>query len=179
MKGGEIMRRDLFHYFEADVKNIYAAYLKAAKEKFGKDCSATPYHSVSFGLNFSFKYNMNGGACHIHFIPYKSGTAVGLRYTIVQLFGARYEAHDSDMLSYVEREVGTKAKSINIDMAVFLKDSNQVFDNSLKSSNETAKIQVKESISNADELRKFKELLDAGIITQEEFEAKKKHLLGL
>ena len=33
--------------------------------------------------------------------------------------------------------------------------------------------------SNADEIRKFKELLDAGIITQEEFDAKKKQLLGL
>ena len=33
--------------------------------------------------------------------------------------------------------------------------------------------------SNADELKKFKELLDAGIITQEEFDAKKKQLLGL
>ena len=31
----------------------------------------------------------------------------------------------------------------------------------------------------ADELKKFKELLDAGIITQEEFDAKKKQLLGL
>ena len=33
--------------------------------------------------------------------------------------------------------------------------------------------------SNADELKKFKELLDMGIITQEEFDAKKKQLLGL
>lgn len=35
------------------------------------------------------------------------------------------------------------------------------------------------TISNADELKKFKELLDMGIITQEEFDAKKKQLLGL
>ena len=34
-------------------------------------------------------------------------------------------------------------------------------------------------VSAADELRKFKELLDMGIITQEEFDAKKKQLLGL
>ena len=34
-------------------------------------------------------------------------------------------------------------------------------------------------ISSADELKKFKELLDSGIITQEEFDAKKKQLLGL
>lgn len=33
--------------------------------------------------------------------------------------------------------------------------------------------------SNADELRKFKALLDDGIITQEEFDAKKKELLGV
>ena len=40
---------------------------------------------------------------------------------------------------------------------------------------------VKQEIpqSNADELKKFKELLDSGVITQEEFDAKKKQLLGL
>lgn len=35
------------------------------------------------------------------------------------------------------------------------------------------------SQSNADELKKFKELFDAGIITEEEFNTKKKQLLGL
>jgi len=34
-------------------------------------------------------------------------------------------------------------------------------------------------MSEADELLKFKQLLDAGAITQEEFDAKKKQLLGL
>ena len=38
---------------------------------------------------------------------------------------------------------------------------------------------VIQQASPADELKKFKELLDSGIITQEEFEAKKKQLLGL
>ena len=33
--------------------------------------------------------------------------------------------------------------------------------------------------SAADELKKFKELLDTGIITQEEFDSKKKELLGI
>lgn len=43
-----------------------------------------------------------------------------------------------------------------------------------------AKHQEKSSpSSSADELRKFKSLLDDGIITQEEFDAKKKELLGL
>ena len=38
---------------------------------------------------------------------------------------------------------------------------------------------VVNQVSDADELKKFKELLDMGIITQEEFDAKKKQLLGL
>ena len=35
------------------------------------------------------------------------------------------------------------------------------------------------SISTADEIKKFKELADSGIISQDEFEAKKKQLLGI
>lgn len=41
-----------------------------------------------------------------------------------------------------------------------------------------AERQYKE-ISNADELKKYKDLLDSGVITQEEFDLKKKQLLGL
>jgi len=36
-----------------------------------------------------------------------------------------------------------------------------------------------QQLSSADELKKFKELLDSGIITQEEFNIKKKELLGI
>ena len=38
---------------------------------------------------------------------------------------------------------------------------------------------VAPTTSNAEELKKYKDLLDSGIITQEEFDAKKKQLLGL
>lgn len=38
---------------------------------------------------------------------------------------------------------------------------------------------VVQQTSAADEIKKFKELLDSGVITQEEFDAKKKQLLGL
>jgi len=39
-------------------------------------------------------------------------------------------------------------------------------------------VQRNEPISHADELKKYKELLDSGIISQEEFDAKKKQLLN-
>lgn len=38
---------------------------------------------------------------------------------------------------------------------------------------------INQPASNADELQKYKNLLDNGVITQEEFDAKKKQLLGL
>lgn len=40
-------------------------------------------------------------------------------------------------------------------------------------------IQQKQQLSSADELKKYRELLDSGIITQDEFDAKKNQLLGL
>lgn len=45
--------------------------------------------------------------------------------------------------------------------------------------NQKTQIHTVSSISPADELKKFKDLLDMGIITQEEFDQKKKQLLGL
>jgi predicted Zn-dependent peptidase len=43
-----------------------------------------------------------------------------------------------------------------------------------------APVQVSiQQTSSADELKKYKDLLDQGIITQEEFDAKKKQILGL
>ena len=41
------------------------------------------------------------------------------------------------------------------------------------------KIEVIKETSNADELKKYKKLLDDGIISQEEFDAKKKQILGI
>lgn len=43
----------------------------------------------------------------------------------------------------------------------------------------TATVTQQIPLSNADELKKYKELLDSGVISQEEFDAKKKQLLGL
>lgn len=53
-----------------------------------------------------------------------------------------------------------------------------IVDRQEKKKNDTVKV-VETKSSNADELRKYKQLLDDGIISKEEFEAKKKSLLGL
>ena len=48
-----------------------------------------------------------------------------------------------------------------------------------KNINNKSKTETNNNLSIADEIKKFKELLDSGVITQEEFDAKKKELLGL
>ena len=58
---------------------------------------------------------------------------------------------------------------------VFQIVSQQIFNRQ----NNKGSVTVVNNNSNADELKKYKDLLDAGIITQEEFDAKKKQLLGL
>ena len=54
--------------------------------------------------------------------------------------------------------------------------NNLLLDRQKKSNTEVVSVH---GVDAADQLKKFKELLDSGVITQEEFDAKKKQLLGL
>lgn len=121
------MRRDVCHFYANDVVAVYNAYLRAIREKFKKDCKESPYHTIGFGLDFSLKYNMNGGGCNVHLMPYNGGTAVDIRYTIAQAIGARIDAHDGDLTGCVEKILGTKATAIQIDVEEFLRDENRRF----------------------------------------------------
>ncbi len=121
------MRRDLCYYFAADVCSVYNAYLMAAgNQQFRRECRQEPYHTLSFGLNFSMKYNMNGGSCTIHFIPYQNGTAVDLRFSIVQLAGARYGKYAKDLTNTVVSILNIPAREFRLDIEEFTKDCNKV-----------------------------------------------------
>lgn len=121
------MRRDVCYFFETDVKNLYSAYLMAAKgEPFGRDCKEEAFHTFSFGLNYSMKYNMNGGACTLHFMPYKNGSAVNMRFSIAQLAGARYGKYAEDLTQAAANILAKAAYNVNIDVEEFLKEENKV-----------------------------------------------------
>lgn len=121
------MRRDLCHFFPADVKTVYNGYLAALGNKqFRRECREEPYYALTFGLNFSMKYNFNGGSCTVRFMPYQNGTAVNLRFSLAQLAGARYGAYDNDLTLAVEKELGIVAQTADIDVDDFLKPQNQV-----------------------------------------------------
>ena len=121
------MRRDVCYYFPTDVKTLFDAYARAAvSPPFERECKFEPYHTINFGLNFSMKYNMNGGACILHFMPLPDGAAVDLHFVIAQAFGARYEAYAADLTKQAAAILGLQPLPAEIDVDVFLKEENKV-----------------------------------------------------
>ncbi|MBQ1686823.1 MAG: zinc ribbon domain-containing protein [Ruminococcus sp.] len=114
------MRRDLAYFYERPINEVFAAFEQAANQRFGKDCKTEPCVRLTFGLNFSMKYNMNGGSVTAHFMPYQNGTAVNLRYSIVQAFGARYKAHAHDLTLFVNGILRVTGQPIQLDVDRFL-----------------------------------------------------------
>lgn len=127
------MRRDVCYFFAADVKSVYDAYLAAATNaKFRRTCNQQPYHTISFNLNFSMKYNMNGGACTLHFMPYQNGTAVDLRFSIVQAIGARYNKYAQDLTNDASVVLKLPYQQANVSVDEFLKAENQLTEHDIR-----------------------------------------------
>ncbi len=108
---------------------------------------------------------------------------VGYVYDSVSLYG--YMINIS--VSYALFNVGTIAAILLLLIAIALKvvDSLGVLDKLLqdraewKSAGSDHGIKIQQAEGGVDELEKYKKLLDAGIITQAEFDAKKRQILGL
>ena len=121
------MRRDIGFYVEADLERVYNAYLQAATNKpFERTCSKEPFHTISFGVNYSFKYNMNGGSCNIHLMPCGSGTAVNMRFSIAQAVGARYERYAEDLNNAMRAVLPVLIRPSSYNMEDFLRPENQI-----------------------------------------------------
>ncbi len=121
------MRRDVCYYFAADVATVFNAYVAAAENPpFKRECTKEPYHTFSFGLNFSMKYNMNGGACVLHFIPHQGGTAVDLRFVVAQLWGARYERYAKDLTDRAAAILRLPPQETKLPIELFTNDANKV-----------------------------------------------------
>ena len=124
------MRRDIAFFIPADVQSVYNAYLSAlGNEKFRRECAQEPYHTLTFGLNFSAKFNFNGGSCTLHFIPWQGGTAVDMRFSLAQLAGARYEKYANELNADAMALIGCSAQQVNIPVETFLDDRNKVYAN--------------------------------------------------
>lgn len=124
------MRRDICLVFPVDVARLYNAYLAAAtNNRFRRECRQEPYHTLTFGLNFSMKYNFNGGACTLRFIPVNGGSAINMRFSLAQLAGARYEKYAKDLTEEVIAMLGVAPVRADIDVEVFMAPQNRVESN--------------------------------------------------
>ncbi|MBO4540492.1 MAG: zinc ribbon domain-containing protein [Bacilli bacterium] len=108
------MRRDVFHHYEEDLQTVFEAYASALeKPPFKKKPYVEPFEMITFGIGYSFKFNMNGGSVHIHFAEKDGGTDVQVHFTILQLLGARYQAYDDLLTKAVEEELAQTRQSKN------------------------------------------------------------------
>ena len=123
------MREDVCYRCSADVKTVYNAYLKAAQSPpFERTCSQEPFHTFSFGVNYSFKYNMNGGSCILHFIPYEGGTAIDLRFVIAQAWGAKCEKYAQELTDRAAAYLSEKPRRCTISIDAFTDENNKVYE---------------------------------------------------
>lgn len=130
----------------------------------------------------------------VAFLIYRSYSKVELVITNKRVYGTAKLGKRVDLPLDSISAVGTSIMS-GIDVATssgaikfkFIKNrdevhkeiSNLLVQRQEKETKPTTTIKQEIQQSSADELAKFKDLLDKGIITQEEFDAKKKQLLGL
>ena len=77
-------------------------------------------------MNYSFKYNMNGGSCSIHLMPSGSGTAVNMRFSIAQATGARYGRYAEDLNAAMQKFLPVVPRPATYNMDDFLIPANQV-----------------------------------------------------
>lgn len=110
--------------------------------------------------------------------------------TSVRVYGRTWKEQVDlplDSISAVKKgmfkSVGVATSSGKVSFSL-LKKQNEIFDavSTLLKERQNKPVETvaeKKPASTADELKEYKSLLDAGIITQEEFDAKKKQLLGL
>ena len=62
---------------------------------------------------------MNGGTCTLYFASHNGGTAVNIRYSILQLVGARYIEHEKDLSSFAGEILQEKGVIVSVPLSEF------------------------------------------------------------
>lgn len=161
------------------------------------------YSSRSFGESLAYAFGFANGAnyalypfavvlCIMDFIIYKRWSKVQITVTDKRVYGVDAASKRVDLPldsitavgtgGFSGLTVSTASGALKFTMLKNRDELHETISNLLISRQEkAAPAAIKQEIhySNADELKKYKELLDTGVITQDEFDAKKKQLLGL
>lgn len=107
------MIQHFYIHYDERIETVYGAYKNSIIKLFKQDVEGHPFHTVVFMLKPSFKYNMNGGICSIHFRPYKNGTVVDVGYSIAQFFAAKCDKHNADLTKAVEKYLDKQSEEVD------------------------------------------------------------------
>jgi len=143
----------------------------------GKYFVTVDEHTVKIESKGMLNYLNKGGSKGIKSIPLKSITAIqlkkpGMTNGYVQFAYSGSSETKGGTMSAVKDENSIMFAKKDLAKAQELVDL-------IESKRHTTSVATAAPISAADELIKFKDLLDAGVLTQDEFDTKKKQLLML
>jgi len=170
---------------------------------FGREDRYVPY-TEKYGSLFAFMFDLDEAISNAYGYVFVAGIAVAIIYVILYLkmnqseiavtnmriigrsnFGKQVDLPLAQVSSMTKCNFSGIAVSTSSGKTQFwLIDNREDVYNTISKAMADAQATQKEAkpaaeVSSADDLKKFKELLDAGVISQEEFDAKKKQLLGL
>lgn len=209
MEENEIIRGELKNPIEVFMTCMLFPIIGALIPIFYNYSIATSYYQKQHNggkPNFAYAFSLSNGVNYAFYpiiiVLLIIGIVIFIRWSNVQItvtdkrvFGNNSAGKRVDLPLDTISAVGTSAFSAlavtaasGVNKFTMLKNRDEIQDaisklliqrqNKEKTVSQTT---IKQEIqqSNADELRKYKELLDSGTITQEEFDAKKKQLLGV
>lgn len=175
--------KSFFAFENADKKRMKELVSYALNA--GKSAPKNPPHEIKRTVSKPLEYRMRCNACGQIFCytdadlqKNQSHQKWAKAHAVGSLFGTRLDMYgqqnqmQAELDKIVDYSRCPNCKSTN------LTDISREKLVGTKSESENSQVQQK-TANVAEELKQFKELLDMGIITQEEFDAKKKQLLGL
>lgn len=162
-----LLDADEFHGIDISIKDI--KYYRLIGQKY-----VTTEISGGGGGGSSIKGAVIGGL-----IAGDVGAIVGSRKAVEEVKGTS-TIHDEQVVLLYSNDLKQVMQFSSNAYAIFTKlIPEKDYEVVIQSNNEQMNVTVDNTRNNADAIREYKKLLEEGIITQEEFDKKKKELLGL
>lgn len=171
-------------YIDANSNRLAFAYLLKGNVDFLDFCKISSYKLITIGktsgvstgsmLGCDTGLGMGAGISSSSTEFVGEFTKIIIRVTLTDLNNSSYDISLHDEIY----AVNSKSQYYTAIMD-FVERFKPVLDNIIRVNQQKAEKQLSIDKDYVEELKKFKALLDGGIITQEEFDAKKKQLLGL
>lgn len=193
--------KDITIYFNLSERERFASALEFANEKIRAAKNKTVTYKYCLQAHTGTKLEVYDDYIILYYVPtrgflgnvLRGGTTGGKRLSIADITSIQFMEPVATTYGFIqftypgsgEGKAGV-VEAVDDENSIPVSKTNVELARTIVEYIEQTKRAMKSGVtpivnqpSAADELKKFKELLDMGVITQEEFDAKKKQLLGL